>query len=800
MAKGMPTIRRTKTKAEREAAKGGKAGNPGNFKGAEKDLLEALVPEFLAIDRTTSRGKSGRFVEFWYKVSRAFWGNVSLARAREILGKKVEGMDDQLATVVVNDAVINFFRWKQRSAGMTDRNPWRATLQALNRPQNGAPRMIPAWQVYAAEYRDKLMLEYRLLETADNKGIALRNKIARDQFAALDAVDQDRLAAIAKERHAERMREYKKQVEGGEGGVADPEVQAEATARLSRVVTPLLKLVSEQTGLGVISLIAGSAPKESGGVYRCVGVHYGHSVRTNQNFAQYDPDAYRNQVIGSFVNFVASTSEATMNDMKPVNVPEDRAFRVIVVDPYEREREDKAQEMAEEVAKKRRKAKAKGKKAKKTQAAAQGAGSNAQSATTASASAVGALGSSIGSSAAGASTESGIKADDIFDGAPVFTLNPDAASANDDDGHVQLPSTELDIPNPHNYVSHTPLSSLSLLPPMPANPDDPLPQFIDIEAAMMNAPIPYLDFDLDLDDFTATSTGLLTPSSDSLSTPPSPGSSLAYMYDIPPATPSTDTRATSEAPSQADSMPDAPPPLPLENTILDLPPAAPIQPTSADPRDDPAQEPASVDAARDGPAQEPSPGPSASTTLDTVELDDKGTPAWFRDLYAKMREASVGEKHRDEWLSVVNAWGRLEMTYGFNDPGGQLTTKSRPTVIGRWIKDARNKPLDMTLSPKYASEFPTWWDNLNPQWRHRVDGQLVPGGSGDWSCMVVKGINGLLSVVSGLRGYQKAVDEEQWLVLLRDVRWVLVQLQAAASSKKRSNEEASGPSRKRARK
>lgn len=81
-----------------------------------------------------------------------------------------------------------------------------------------------------------------------------------------------------------------------------------ATARLSRVTTPLLHLLSQYTGLKNLTIPAGSAPQTSGGDYRCVGIHYGQSVRTKLNFAQYDSEAYRDLVLGTFANFLSSTS------------------------------------------------------------------------------------------------------------------------------------------------------------------------------------------------------------------------------------------------------------------------------------------------------------------------------------------------------------------------------------------------------------------------------------------------------------------------------------------------------------
>lgn len=77
------------------------------------------------------------------------------------------------------------------------------------------------------------------------------------------------------------------------------------------MITPFLQLISDRTGLDNVTILAASAPKESGGDYRCVGVHHGQTVRTKQNVAQFDPEAYRNQMVGTFINYVAATSGAS---------------------------------------------------------------------------------------------------------------------------------------------------------------------------------------------------------------------------------------------------------------------------------------------------------------------------------------------------------------------------------------------------------------------------------------------------------------------------------------------------------
>lgn len=63
-----------RTKASREAAKGGKPGNPGRFRGEPKDFLLSLMDDYLAIDKTPGvPGKNKHLGEFWHSVTAAFW-------------------------------------------------------------------------------------------------------------------------------------------------------------------------------------------------------------------------------------------------------------------------------------------------------------------------------------------------------------------------------------------------------------------------------------------------------------------------------------------------------------------------------------------------------------------------------------------------------------------------------------------------------------------------------------------------------------------------------------------------------
>lgn len=66
--------RRSKTHAERLAAKGKKSGMPHRLQGPALEYLLALVPEYMRVDkRKGSRGKTKRLGVFWKRVQDGFW-------------------------------------------------------------------------------------------------------------------------------------------------------------------------------------------------------------------------------------------------------------------------------------------------------------------------------------------------------------------------------------------------------------------------------------------------------------------------------------------------------------------------------------------------------------------------------------------------------------------------------------------------------------------------------------------------------------------------------------------------------
>lgn len=156
-----------------------------------------------------------------------------------------------------------------------------------------------------------------------------------------------------------------------------------ARANLSRVVTPFLKVLARKTGLPCMTLLAGRPPETREGGYLTSSVHIGESLGSKLNFSHWDPKGYSDNVLGQFSLFLQSTSgelpavgvdtaltrtiEVTRvtresERMPRPNGPKD--IRIILSDPYERERDDRAKELAAAQNAKRKKNK-KGKQADK---------------------------------------------------------------------------------------------------------------------------------------------------------------------------------------------------------------------------------------------------------------------------------------------------------------------------------------------------------------------------------------------------------------------------------------------------
>lgn len=93
--------RRSKTIAERRAAKGRKAGNQGNFKGEAYKFLAALLPQFVATRAAAGAGKNSRLAAFRTTVVQQFW-------ARFKWTDVAFPMEDEEATTVRVNSVSSY--------------------------------------------------------------------------------------------------------------------------------------------------------------------------------------------------------------------------------------------------------------------------------------------------------------------------------------------------------------------------------------------------------------------------------------------------------------------------------------------------------------------------------------------------------------------------------------------------------------------------------------------------------------------------------------------------------------------
>ena len=79
----------------------------------------------------------------------------------------------------------------------------------------------------------------------------------------------------------------------------------------------------------------------------------------------------------------------------------------------------------------------------------------------------------------------------------------------------------------------------------------------------------------------------------------------------------------------------------------------------------------------------------------------------------------------------------------------------------------------------YQEAMWAWWVDLNPSWRKgkKQDRLTKPKNHGDWSPLHHTGVNGLLTVLKGLKWFfemeEKPKGSARWRVMLEDVEWAL---------------------------
>ncbi|KAF9044029.1 hypothetical protein BJ165DRAFT_1528604 [Panaeolus papilionaceus] len=170
-------------------------------------------------------------------------------------------------------------------------------------------------------------------------------------------------------------------------------------------------------------------------------------------------------------------------------------------------------------------------------------------------------------------------------------------------------------------------------------------------------------------------------------------------------------------------------------------------------------------------------GDSTTSGPSTVEpATNTPHPSWFVDAMDLFVKGAAG-------LAGAGGFGP--------EKDKRLPARFRPTVVKDWVARGRTRnkawrPKDL-VPTEFKTEFWTWWTSLQPEWR--VDNGAVITGrvDGDWSPLVVPGVNGVLSVVAalffwGLEAQDKRAPRDAWLVAVRDCTTAFQKLAAVPST------------------
>jgi hypothetical protein len=144
--------------------------------------------------------------------------------------------------------------------------------------------------------------------------------------------------------------------------------------------------------------------------------------------------------------------------------------------------------------------------------------------------------------------------------------------------------------------------------------------------------------------------------------------------------------------------------------------------------------------------------------------------SWFSEFQKMFLEKDLGT----EWGGLVSSWVAFEEK-SRSTQVRRLSAAGRPAVMHNWI--ARRRPTK--FQPKipsltdYENEFVDWWRRLQPPWRISNNAVDKAATHGDWDCLRVPGVNGVLNVVValfywGLASEGKLVHYKAWLAAVED--------------------------------
>ncbi|KAF8872555.1 hypothetical protein CPB85DRAFT_1171838, partial [Mucidula mucida] len=132
------------------------------------------------------------------------------------------------------------------------------------------------------------------------------------------------------------------------------------------------------------------------------------------------------------------------------------------------------------------------------------------------------------------------------------------------------------------------------------------------------------------------------------------------------------------------------------------------------------------------------------------------------------------------WQRLVDRFTLLEEENDF-EKRGELAGDSRPAMLSKWIQYGRltqSKTMPTTLDASNLAAFKcayrTWYNGLQPNWREKEGEDWK-----HWGLLDIRGVNGMLSVVTCLYWWGMVVSEQaqsdfdKWERAAEDVSWVM---------------------------
>ncbi|KAL0568602.1 SERTA domain-containing protein 3 [Marasmius crinis-equi] len=124
----------------------------------------------------------------------------------------------------------------------------------------------------------------------------------------------------------------------------------------------------------------------------------------------------------------------------------------------------------------------------------------------------------------------------------------------------------------------------------------------------------------------------------------------------------------------------------------------------------------------------------------------------------------VGKEKPTCWECLVYKWVDVESIWTSRDLKDQEVSKEgRPESLSWWFGYGRLR-TERTPNGVTAEGMETvwwsWWTKANPDWREKVDGKVVPGGSGPWDQLRAPGPNGVVLFLVALRWWHDRVQNE----------------------------------------